>query len=88
MITEKIEVENLKCVGCANTVRKGIEKIEGVESVDVNLDNSLVSINSSLAIERSVFVEALGKMGYPEIGTGNTIQKMKSYVSCAVGRMS
>ena len=30
---------------------------------------------------------ALQRLGYPEVGTGGTIEKVKSYVSCAIGRI-
>ena len=88
MKTAIINVDNIKCGGCANSVRKGLEKIEGVQDVKVDIESGEVNVDYEGNIDRSQFVEALGKMGYPEVGTGNTMQKVKSYVSCAVGRMS
>ena len=32
-------------------------------------------------------IEKLSKWGYPEMGTSNLVQKAKSYVSCAIGRL-
>lgn len=32
------EILNLKCGGCANTIKKGIEAIEGINEVVINLN--------------------------------------------------
>ena len=84
-----IEILNLKCHGCANTVKKGLLNIEGIDKVDVDLENSkvIVPTNDEQIIEK---VKAkLSKMGYPELGDTNTmLHKAKSFVSCASGRMT
>ncbi|WP_299525389.1 heavy-metal-associated domain-containing protein [uncultured Lutibacter sp.] len=84
-----IEILNLKCGGCANTVKKGIISIEGINEVNVDVETSKVYIDS---IDESVITlvkKKLSSMGYPEIGDDNTIiHKAKSFVSCATGRMT
>jgi len=84
-----IEILNLKCGGCANTIKKGIISIEGVSEVSVDIEASKVSVNAdNEAIILSV-KEKLAKMGYPEMGDANTVlHKAKSFVSCATGRMT
>ena len=84
-----IEIVNLKCNGCVNTVKKGVLSIDGIDEVEVDLDASKVTVpteNQELIDE----VKAkLSKLGYPEIGDANTmIHKAKSFVSCATGRMT
>ncbi len=83
-----INILNLKCNGCANTIKKGLLSLEGVHEVDVTLENSEIKINE---VSESVFTtvkEKLSKMGYPEVGDANTlIHKAKSFVSCASGKM-
>lgn len=84
----KIYIENLKCGGCAATIKKGILSLENVDEVEVNVDESLVKVISS-SDESNAIKEKLSKMGYPEVGDKNTmIHKAKSYVSCATGKMS
>lgn len=84
----KIYIENLKCGGCAATIKKGILSLENVEDVDVNVEDSLVIITSS-SDESIAIKEKLSKMGYPEVGDVNTIvHKAKSFVSCATGKMN
>ena len=84
-----IEIVNLKCNGCVNTVKKGVLSIDGIDDVEVDLDASKVTVpteNQELIDE----VKAkLSKLGYPEIGDANTmVHKAKSFVSCATGRMT
>ncbi len=84
-----INILNLKCNGCANTIKKGLLSVEGVSEVEVTLENSEIKINKvSEEIFKSV-KEKLLKMGYPEVGDANTVlHKAKSFVSCATGKMS
>lgn len=84
-----INILNLKCNGCANTIKKGLLSIEKVTEVEVTLDNSEIKINE---VSKEIFDEVktkLSKMGYPEVGDANTmLHKAKSFVSCATGKMS
>lgn len=84
MIIE-IEVENIKCSGCTNTITKSLYKTSGVNVVSVDIANELVSIDTVL--DRSTMVEKLASLGYPEKGNNNILYKGKSVVSCIVGRM-
>ncbi|TXD53396.1 MULTISPECIES: heavy-metal-associated domain-containing protein [unclassified Polaribacter] len=83
----EIEVENLKCGGCAATIKKGLLSLEGIEDVTIHIENSLVSVTSKTAVLTAV-KERLSKLGYPEVGDKNTVlHKAKSFVSCAVGKI-
>ncbi|NQV78361.1 MAG: heavy-metal-associated domain-containing protein [Lutibacter sp.] len=84
-----IEILNLKCGGCANTVKKGIIAIEGVNKVEVNVETSEVTIDAIDELVIASVKNKLSSMGYPEVGDDNTIiHKAKSFVSCATGRMT
>ncbi len=88
MITS-IEVLNLKCGGCANSIKKGLEQIEGVSAVSVDLETSNVQVDTTDEVVLETVKSKLSAMGYPEIGDANTVlHKAKSFVSCAAGRMS
>ena len=81
-----IQIENLKCRGCAATIKKGILGIHSVEQVDVNVETSEVHITHQTDVISEI-KEKLSKLGYPEKGSRNsTVHKAKSFVSCAVGR--
>ena len=84
-----IQIENLKCGGCTNTIKKGILSIDGISTIEIDIDKSEVFFDSEDETILEVVREKLAKMGYPEVGTSNsTLQKAKSFVSCAIGRMS
>lgn len=86
-MTTTIVIENLKCGGCAATIKKGIASIEAVKEVAVNVDTSEVTVETSKDVLGQV-KEKLSKLGYPEVGDKNTVvHKAKSFVSCAVGRL-
>ena len=84
-----IQIENLKCGSCANTIKKRISKIDGVNSVDVNLDSSEVILDTDNAELLLLVKDKLSKLGYPEVGADNSVLKQaKSFVSCVIGRIN
>jgi len=84
-----IQVQNLKCHGCANTITKAIEKIEGVSDLSVDVEKSTVIFSSDNAEIIATVKAKLSRLGYPEMDADNSnFQKAKSYVSCAIGRIN
>ena len=85
----KIAVDNLKCNGCETSVKQSLLKIEGVNEVDVQVDNGIVTVNYEHHDDIWEQVkEKLAKMGYVEKGTSNFVDKAKSYANCAIGKLS
>ena len=86
-----IQIENLKCGGCANTIVKGLSAIDGVTDVAVHNDTNRVSMMASDALRPAV-LDKLKAMGYPEVGSvsglASGIATAKSFVSCAIGRVT
>ncbi|MCT4699915.1 heavy-metal-associated domain-containing protein [Tenacibaculum haliotis] len=84
---QEIYIENLKCGGCAATIKKGLLAIDAISNIEIDVEKSIVTINSENG-DLAVVKEKLAKLGYPEVGDKNTIiHKAKSFVSCAVGRI-
>ena len=87
----EIEVENIKCGGCANSIRKSLSEDTRIKSVEVDIENGRISLDSD-STARSDAIKRLLKMGYPEKGSVEGIKaataKAKSFASCAIGRMS
>jgi copper chaperone len=85
-----IEVENIKCGGCANSITHSLQKLDGVSSVSVDIELGRVSIIAATG-DREQLVVALLKSGYPEKGSTEGLQaakaKAKSFVSCAIGKL-
>ena len=82
----KIEVENIKCGGCLNSIKMALLKIENVTEVEIDKESDTITINADN--DRTVFVSTLSKLGYPEKGHNSLLHKGKSFVSCAVGNLS
>ena len=84
-----LSIQNLKCGGCANTIITQLSKLEGIDGVEVNNDTNQVSFAylSEKALENAA--DKLSQLGYPIEGASNSLpKKAKSFVSCAIGRMS
>jgi copper chaperone CopZ len=85
-MTHKIEVENIKCGGCMNSIKTALLKIENVTEVEIDKETDTITINSNT--DRAVLVNTLSKLGYPEKGHNTLLHKGKSFVSCAVGNLT
>lgn len=87
-----IEVENIRCGGCTKTITKKLMAIEGINGVDVAVDDQIVTLDVVDESLRNNAVIALTKMGYPELGSVEGVDalknKAKSVVSCAIGKVS
>lgn len=86
-MTTKIQIENLKCGGCAATIKKGLLTLDTKSQIEIDIEKSIVAITSEKDNVEEIKLK-LSKLGYPEVGDKNTVlHKAKSFVSCAVGRM-
>ncbi len=82
-----IYIQNLKCGGCANTITKGLNDVETVKNVHVNVEDSSVTFDYEMEEKLSEVKTKLKSLGYPEDGEANSLgSKAKSYVSCAIGK--
>lgn len=88
MKTELV-IQNLKCGGCANTITTKLSELKEISMVHVDVESSKVTFEHESEETIHSAVEKLAVLGYPVEGDKNTvISKAKSFVSCAVGRMS
>lgn len=87
----EINVDNIKCGGCAGSIVRGLEALEGVRSVNVDVEQGRVTVGGDDVL-RAAVCERLRQLGYPETGSTEglaaTTARAKSFVSCAVGRFS
>ena len=87
----QIEIDNLKCGGCQKSIVKGLSAMPEVADVVVDREHQTVRFNGA-ASDRDAVVQKLRSMGYPEKGSlagfDAGLANAKSFVSCAVGRMS
>ncbi len=85
-----LQIDNLKCGGCANSITKKLREISGVLNVEVNKEKESVCITHSENLDLNDVKDALYNMGYPEKGSVQGLEKLgrevKSYISCAIGK--
>ena len=82
----QIEVENIKCGGCANSIEKALLTLEKIDKVTVDIENSTIIIIGDA--DRQQVIDKLAELGYPEKGNNTVFCKAKSYLSCAIGKMN
>lgn len=66
-MTKILKVDGMSCGHCSGRVEKALSKIDGVDSVKVELSTKEVIINMSKDIEEQVFVDAISEAGYEVI---------------------
>jgi copper chaperone len=88
-MTQIFEVENIKCGGCMNTIRKGLEQMPGVQTARPENEHGTVTVDfdDNLVTSDAIGLK-LSEMGYPLVGENTFGKKAKSYVSCMIGRVA
>jgi copper chaperone len=87
----KLEVENIKCGGCARSIEKALRADSRVTAVTVDASAGTVLVQASGDV-RPEALATLARLGYPQKGSVEGLRcaaaLARSFVSCAVGRMS
>ena len=84
-----IQIQNLKCHGCASTINNKLSGLDNINDVSVDVDNDTVSFEYDSEKTLEIVKNELYKLGYPLVGEDNKLPtKAKSYVSCAIGRIN
>lgn len=81
-------VDNVRCNGCAATIKKEIEKINTVSEVHVEIETGKVSFTCEDDNCRFNVATTLKKSGYPLAGKGSKIDAAKSVISCVKGKIT
>ena len=85
----KVQIQNLKCSGCEATILRKLSELDNIDKVIVSQDDNTVSFNYKAKKDVEMVKNTLKKLGYPLEGVKNRLDtKAKSYVSCAIGRIS
>jgi len=61
----RIDADNIKCEGCASTIRDALGRISGVHEVVVEVATGRVSVEADEGL-REAITAALQASGYPE----------------------
>ena len=83
-----LEIQNLKCGGCAHTITKKLIELVGIKNITVDTNSNSIKINSTNEKALEEAKTLLYKLGYPVQGGNNSFgTKAKSFVSCAIGKI-
>lgn len=83
---QQITVENIKCGGCMNSIQTALLKLNNVEKVTINKETETITVEGNISKDK--LIAKLNELGYPEKGDNSLVKKAKSYVNCAIGKMS
>lgn len=93
-MTHIFEVANVRCGGCANTITKALKEAGFNEiNVDLSCEPRKVTVEILDEAQLAQVKAILRSLGYPLAGDeegvmDNAALKLKSFVSCAVGKFS
>lgn len=88
MNSEKVIVANIKCIGCATTIKNELLKLDAVKSVAVDIENDSIDIAYE-NIQRVLIINKLHTLDYPEATEKNgLLLQLKSYTSCMIGKIN
>ncbi len=90
-MNQTFEILNVKCSGCANTLKKELFAEFGEINVNLEVMPRQITINIEENQINSLKIK-LKSLGYPFVSDElNTIEKItttaKSFISCAIGKM-
>jgi copper chaperone CopZ len=89
IMTENIIVANLKCGGCASSIKNKLKELHGIDSINVDLDSNNITIIHQGIVNRDTIAAQLKSIGYPEATEENgLLLQLKSYASCMIGKLS
>lgn len=59
-----IKVEGMVCNGCEKRVQNALKSIEGIEKVDANYENGIVTIASKCEVEEKIMKDKIEDLGF------------------------
>jgi len=66
---EQFQVQNVKCGGCVIAIQTGLQELDGVSEVAVDIPSGQVTITGT-ALSREQLSAKLAALGYPERSAG------------------
>jgi len=91
-VKKEFTVLNIKCGGCAGTVKKALKEEFGEVKVNLEVQPRVITMQTDENFDESKLRAKMKKLGYPfadeELGVFEEVgTKAKSFVSCAIGKM-
>ena len=91
-MTTTLELENIKCGGCANTLLKALKSYKEIQDPGVDQASGSVHFSHPESFRLTGLKRKLHNLGYPVKGSVKGLEKAAvaavSYASCAIGKLS
>ncbi len=90
---KNFQVQNVKCGGCANTIKESLKDEFGEIDVDLSQEPRVVTLEIKDKEAELSFRKKMKALGYPmedeELGVfKKSGLKAKSFISCAIGKIN
>lgn len=63
-MTQQVFIKDMNCDHCAMSVREAIEKLDGVSSVNVDLNSGVASVDVHAEIPLENYAQTVSDVGY------------------------
>lgn len=91
-MTTTLELENVKCGGCANTLLKALHSYKEIHEATIDPATGLLRFSHPEEFRLTGLKRKLRNLGYPVKGSLKGLEKAAaaavSYASCAIGKFS
>ena len=67
-MNKTVIIKGMSCGHCSMAVKKALGQIEGVETVEVNLEEKTATISSTTSLDINILKEIIDDEGYEFIG--------------------
>jgi copper chaperone CopZ len=61
----KLSVPTIVCGGCATGIKKALDRVSGISSVDVDIDSKVVTVKHDETVFPEKLAEVLDDAGFP-----------------------
>ncbi|MGJ8665877.1 MAG: heavy metal transporter [Patiriisocius sp.] len=84
-----LKLQNVKCSGCTNVIAVRLLKLSDINGVKISDGSYEISFTYETVNNLVLAERTLTQMGYPpEDAENTTLNKAKSFISCATGRLN
>jgi copper ion binding protein len=64
MATQQFRVPGVMCEHCVKAIKEEVSNLEGIQRIDVSIDNKLVTVEHSDKVNNDEIIEAINEAGY------------------------
>lgn len=85
---KSFKVLNVKCGGCANTIKEALRDEFGEVDVNLNEEPRIITLEIENEDKEALLRKKMKHLGYPfEDEENGVVVKAKSFISCAIGKI-